>query len=83
MYFPVKKTGQSSKLASFWKGPFQVNGKLSDIFLKTNCGGNGTIQTVHIERVCKIRKQILLRETKALDLSDPGQTQAELVEAQT
>ena len=82
MYFPVKKTGQSSKLASFWKGPFQVNGKLSDILLKINCGRNGTIQTVHIDRVRKIRKQILLRETEALDLSDPEQAQAELVDAQ-
>ena len=34
VYFPVKKVGCSSKLTSYWRGPFQVFDKLSDSLYK-------------------------------------------------
>ncbi len=36
VYFPVKKVGLSSKLTSFWKGPYQVREQLSDVLYKVN-----------------------------------------------
>ncbi|MCG8048998.1 MAG: DDE-type integrase/transposase/recombinase [Candidatus Thiodiazotropha endolucinida] len=80
VYFPVKKTGQTGKFASFWKGPYKVSEKLSDVLLKINCGRNGTPQVVHIDRVRKIRQQILPRETETSDLSDQDHAQAEIFE---
>ena len=68
VYFPVKKkTGHSEKITSFWRGPFQVIEKLSDVLLKINCGRNGIIQVVHIDRVPKVRKWILRGESQAVE----------------
>ena len=44
VYFPVRQSGTSSKLTSFWRGPFSIIGKLSDVLYKVNCGRNGTVQ---------------------------------------
>ncbi len=42
VYFPVKKVGCSSKLTSYWRGPYQVSEKLSDVLYKVNCGRAGS-----------------------------------------
>ncbi|WAR18349.1 hypothetical protein MAR_000187, partial [Mya arenaria] len=34
VYFPVKKSGTSSKLTSFWRGPYTVVAKFSDVLYK-------------------------------------------------
>ena len=51
--FPVKKTGQTYKFTSFWRGPFEVIEILTEVLLKINCGRNGAVATIHIDRVVK------------------------------
>ena len=62
--FPVMKKGQSSKFPWFWKGPFRINKKVSDVLVNINCGRNGAPQDIHIDRVRKARKQILIGESE-------------------
>ena len=62
VYFPVKKIGNSSKFTSFWKGPFQVKEKLSDVLYKVDCGRAGSIQVIHVDRLRKVREQVLTGE---------------------
>ena len=44
---------------------------VSDVLLKINCGRNGTISVIHIDRVRKVRKQNLPIETEAVAVSEP------------
>ena len=48
--FPQKKVGCSSKLTSFWRGPFDVVAKLSKVLYRVNCGRNGKDQVIHCDR---------------------------------
>ena len=34
VFFPVKKLGTSSKFTSYWRGPFEVEAKVSDVLYK-------------------------------------------------
>ena len=84
VYFPVKKTGQTHKFVPFWRGPFEVVGKISEILLKINCGRNEGIQTIHIDRVRKVRDQTLLGESMRQEtsgLSQHTEAQAEFPES--
>ena len=38
--FPVRKSGCSRKWTSFWRGPFEVSEKVSDVLFKINCDQN-------------------------------------------
>ena len=67
VFFPVKRIGTSAKLTPFWKGPFQITGKLSDILYKVNCGQNKTDQIIHCDRIKKCREQTLRGETEQID----------------
>ena len=60
VYFPVKKIGTSAKLTPFWRGPYQITGKLSEVMYKVNCGRNRTDQVIHCDRI-RIRRQQILR----------------------
>ncbi|KAH3789640.1 hypothetical protein DPMN_167825 [Dreissena polymorpha] len=62
VYFPVKRVGNSSKLTSFWKGPFNVRGKLSDVLNEIDCVRDRNNQVVHCDRVRKCRSQLLSGE---------------------
>ncbi len=62
VFFPVKKVGCSSKLTSYWKGPFQVSEKLSDVLYKVNCGRSGSSAVIHCDRMKRARKQVLTGE---------------------
>ena len=62
VYFPVKKVGCSSKLTSYWRGPYQVFDKLSDSLYKVNCGREGQVQVIHCDRLRKAKQQVLARE---------------------
>ena len=62
MYFPVKKVGCSSKLTSYWRGPYQVFDKLADSLYKINCGREGQVQVIHCDRLRKAKQQELARE---------------------
>jgi hypothetical protein len=41
VYFPVRKTGHSSKLTSYWRGPFKVLEKCTDVTYRVECGNKG------------------------------------------
>ena len=69
VYFPVKRAGTSSKLTQFWRGPFQITGKLSNILYKVNCGQNRTDQIIHCDRINRCREQILRNEDELTDLN--------------
>ena len=58
VYFPQGKTGYSPKLTSYWRGPFQVMSKLSEVLYKINCGRKGKEQVVHCDRIkiCKAQE---------------------------
>ena len=75
VYFPVKKVGCSSKLTSYWRGPFQVFDKLSDSLYKVNCGREGQVQVIHCDRLRKAKQQVLAREdnivVEDVGLSEP------------
>ena len=77
VYFPVKKTGQTHKFTSFWRGPFEVIEILTEVLLKINCGRNGTVATIHIDRVRKVRNQILRGESEGREVFEHAEAHAE------
>jgi len=79
-YFPVKKIHCSSKLTSFWRGPFKVHQKLSEVLYKVDCGRANTIQVIHCDRLKKARSQILTGETEAE--SHTPETEEEITDEQ-
>ena len=66
VYFPVKQTGQSVKLSSFWRGPFKIKEKLADVLFIVDCGRNGSNQVIHIDRIKRAKTQLLSYETDQL-----------------
>ena len=75
VYFPVKKVGCSSKLTSYWRGPYQIFDKLSNSLYKVNCGREGQVQVIHCDRLRKAKQQVLAREdnivVEDVGLSEP------------
>ncbi|CAC5385151.1 unnamed protein product [Mytilus coruscus] len=57
VYFPVRKTGKSPKLTSFWRGPFTILEKSGDLTYKIDCGVRGTPQIIHVDRIKLKHKQ--------------------------
>ena len=66
VYFPVKQIGTSSKLTPFWRGPYVITGKLSDVLYKVNCGRNKTEQVIHCDRIRSCKQQILRGESEVV-----------------
>ena len=64
VFFPVKKICTSSKLTQFWKGPFKIIEKISDLLYKVNCGRKGSDQVVHCDRLKACRNQVLRGENE-------------------
>ena len=62
VYFPIKRVGCSAKLTSYWRGPYEVIEKMSDVLYKVNCGRLNNIQVIHCNRMRKCKKQTLLGE---------------------
>ena len=60
VFFPITKTRQSHKFTSFWMVSFEVIEIISEVLLKIKNGMNRGIVTIHVDRVCKVRKQALL-----------------------
>ncbi|MCG8045677.1 MAG: DDE-type integrase/transposase/recombinase, partial [Candidatus Thiodiazotropha endolucinida] len=69
VYFPVTKTGQSAKLTSFWRGPYKIESKISDVLYKINCGRNRTPQVIHVDRLKKAKEQRLVEEPEVDQIS--------------
>ncbi|CAG2245062.1 unnamed protein product [Mytilus edulis] len=63
VYFPVKKPGMSSKLTSFWKGPFKILDRYGDLTYKFDCGYRGKPQVIHVDRLKKKNKQTLRKDS--------------------
>ena len=80
--FPVKKPGETVKFKQFWKGPFQVVEKLSDVLLNINCGRNGTLQVIHVNRVRKARKQTLIGESEERGVPEPVDQESDRYDSQ-
>ena len=68
VHFPVKKVGTSAKLTPFWRGPFKVTGKLSEVLYKVNCGRNNAEQIIHCDRIKLCRQQVLRGELEQSDI---------------
>ena len=63
VFFPVKKVGTYGKFtSSYWKGPFQVLGKMSDVLYSIDCGRNGSNQVIHCDRIRRCPQQVLKGE---------------------
>jgi hypothetical protein len=50
VHFPVRKSGYSPKLTSFWRGPYKVEKKLSDVLYTVACGFKGKSTVIHCDR---------------------------------
>jgi hypothetical protein len=46
VFFPQKKKGCTPKFTSFWRGPFNILGKLSEVLYEVDCGRNNEPQIV-------------------------------------
>ena len=62
VFFAVKKVGCSPKFTLYWRGPFEIKGKLSASLYKVNCGRQGITQVIHCDRIRKAKKQTLAWE---------------------
>ena len=71
VYFPIRKSGCSSKLTSFWRGPYEIVRKFSDVTYEVKCGPRGKPQVIHVDRMKK-RYQQNLREEPQRQESDKG-----------
>ena len=70
IFFPQKKIGCSSKLTSFWRGPFTILRKMSDVLYEVNCGRSGKSQVIHCDRIKKKISQMLREEDVDLVIND-------------
>ena len=78
--FPVRLSGCSRKWTSFWRGPYKVSKKLSDVLLEVDCGRNGTIEPIHIERIMKAADQTLPGEERGETFPDSDLDNPEMEE---
>ena len=70
VYFPVRKSGCSHKLTSFWRGPYEVEKKLSDVLYKVACGFKGKSTVIHCDRMRKYHAQTLRGEDNSSATSE-------------
>lgn len=80
VYFPQRKTGCSPKLTSYWRGPFQVLAKISEVLYKVNCGRNGKEQIVHCDRMKACKAQVLRGEDIEPESSDYAKVEVNVEE---
>ena len=62
VFFAVIRVGCSPKFTLYWRGPFEIKGKLSASLYKVNCGRQGITQVIHCDRIRKAKKQTLAWE---------------------
>ena len=62
VYFPQRNPGSSPKLTSYWRGPFRVLAKVSEVLYKVSCGRNEKEQAVHCDRMKVCRRLVLKGE---------------------
>jgi hypothetical protein len=59
VFFPQRKIGHSSKLTNYWRGPFDLLRKVSDLLYEINFGRRGKPQVIHVDRLRLQSPQIL------------------------
>lgn len=60
IYFPVVQKGTSRKLTSFWRGPFLIIDKLSDLTYRVRDDESKAEQVVHIDRMKQCHSRTVL-----------------------
>ena len=55
VYFPRRKSVQSPEFTRYWRGPFKIIKKLSDVTYTVNCGIRGSNQVIHIEKLSELK----------------------------
>ena len=73
VYFPQRKAGCSPKFTSYWRGPFKVVAKISEVLYKVNCGRNGKEQVVHCDRMKTCKAQTLRGEEEMQVFTDDAE----------
>ena len=76
VYFPVKKVGTSSKFNLFWKGPFEVVDKISDVLYKVKCGRDLSEKVIHCEGQVLVGEPIVSWMMKVLMKQETGDSVA-------
>ena len=64
VFFLQKKKGCTPKFTSFWRGPFNILGKLSEVLYEVDCGRNNEPQIIHCDRLKRKVKQKLGGESE-------------------
>jgi hypothetical protein len=64
VFFPQKKKGCTPKFTSFWRGPFNILGKLSEVLYEVDCGRKNEPQIIHSDRLKRKVKQKLRGESE-------------------
>lgn len=67
-------------MTSFWKGPFLIEEKLSDVLYKVACGTKGKSTSVHCDRMRKCKAQTLQRENDVDILESKNSEEYEIPE---
>ncbi|CAC5396944.1 Transposon Ty3-I Gag-Pol polyprotein,Transposon Ty3-G Gag-Pol polyprotein [Mytilus coruscus] len=62
VYFPVRKSGRSPKFTSFWRGPFTIIDRCTEVTYRVNCAYRGKEQVIHVDRIRKKNMQRLRDE---------------------
>ena len=70
--FPGTQLENLKKLTQFWRGPFAVEAKLSDLTYKVNCGPRGKPQVIHVDRIRLKRRQKLSHEKPGVEKTSDG-----------
>ena len=63
VFFPIRKAGRSPKFTSYWRGPYKVLSKMTDLTYKVDCGRSGKPQVIHVDRMRRRYPQTLQGET--------------------
>jgi hypothetical protein len=62
VFFPLRKTGHSHNIASFWRGQYTIVRKKSDFLYKVDCGPCGKPQVIIADRIQLRKPQPLANE---------------------
>ena len=82
VYFPRTLPGRSPKFTSFWRGPYTVVEKCSEVTYKVRCGQRDQVQVIHVDRMRQKKDQSLRNESSG-DADPCSQLSSDSAEDQT
>lgn len=68
VFFPQRKASHSPKFTSYWRGPYTIVGKKSDLLYEVDCGYRGKLQVIHADRLKLHKSQVFADEVVDVDL---------------